>query len=287
MTGTVVAAELLDNVVVVLDHPQNLVNIAGVIRAMKNMGLSRLRLVEPDEFDAHRITGIAHRSEDVVEAVTFHAALEDAVSDAVWVLGTTARPRTAQRNYVRPREVAPDVLARAAEGTVAVVFGREDRGLTNRGLDLCHSVAIVPTDPEYSSLNLAQACLVLAYELRLAAGGGEAPLPEGKRSTDPATQEDLEDAYAALREGLERIEFFKARTPRSVMRTLRTVLGRAEPDLREARLLRAVGFEIGNYLDRALEAVAEGGPEGAGEPANEHGGRGERRPDPGPGSEGA
>jgi len=242
--------DLLDNVVVVLDEPQDLVNIAGVVRGMKNMGLSRLRLVRPAEFDAHRITGIAHRSGDVVEAARHYDDLEEAVADAVYVLGTTARGRTAERNYVRPRSAAPGILARAVDGPVAVVFGREDRGLTNRGLDLCHEVAVIPTDPDYSSLNLAQACLVLAYELFLAAGGGEIELPEGKRATRPATREELEDTYRALRRGLERIEFFKAREPRSVLRTLRTLLGRAEPDLREARLLRAMGFEISNYLDR-------------------------------------
>ncbi len=260
--------DLLDNVVVVLDEPQDLVNIAGVVRAMKNMGLSRLRLVKPAEFDAHRITGIAHRSEDLVEATRHLDTLEEAVADAVYVLGTTARGRTAQRNYVRPREVAPELLARAEEGPVAILFGREDRGLTNEGLDLCHSVAIIPTDPEYSSLNLAQACLVLAYELFLAAGGGELPLPEGKRSSRPASQEELEGMYAALREGLERIEFFKAREPRSVMRTVRTLLGRAEPELREARLVRAMGFEISNYLDRVLDEDVEEEEPAGGEEAS-------------------
>jgi len=248
----------LDEIIMVLDEPQDLVNIAGVVRAMKNMSLTRLRLVRPAEFDAYRIAGIAHRSEDLIEAIEHFEDLEDAVADAVHVVGTTARGRTAQRNYVRPREAAPHLLARAADGPVAVLFGREDRGLSNRALDLCHEVAIVPTDPDYSSLNLAQACLLICYELYLAAGGGEAPLPEGKRSTRPATQEDLEETYAALRGGLERIEFFKARTPRSVMRTLRTLIGRAEPDRREARLVRAIGFEIGHYLDRALKPREEG-----------------------------
>ncbi|MFP3949360.1 MAG: RNA methyltransferase [Longimicrobiales bacterium] len=241
---------LLDNIVVVLDHPKDLVNIAGVVRAMMNMGLARLRLVRPDEFDTYRITGIAHRSDEVVEAAEHFDTLEDAVADAVFVLGTTARGRTAQRNYVRPRELAPELLERASEGPVAILFGREDRGLTNRGLDLCHSVAIVPTDSQYSSLNLAQAVLVLAYEIFLASEDSDQDLPEGKRSTRPASSEEMEDMYAALRDGLERIEFFKARKPAGVMRTLRTLLSRAEPDVREARLVQAVGFEIGNYLDR-------------------------------------
>lgn len=256
--------DFLDDIVVVLDHPKDLVNIAGVVRAMKNMGLSRLRLVRPDEFDTHRITGIAHRSEEMVEAIEHFDTLEEAVSDAVFVLGTTARGRTAQRNYVRPRKVVGTLLQKATEGPVAILFGREDRGLTNEGLDLCHSVAIVPTDPDYSSLNLAQAVLVFAYEIFLASEESDQELPEGKRTTRPATASEMEGMYEALEDGLHRIEFFKAREPEGVMRTIRTLLGRAEPDLRETRLIRAVGFEIGNFLDRHLrDPSREGREEGA------------------------
>lgn len=254
--------DLLDNVIIVLDEPQDVVNIAGVVRAMKNMGLSRLRLVRPAEFDPHRIEGIAHRTEDIVESAAILDSLEEAVADATYIVGTTARARTAQRNYARPRALAPGAMEQASRGAVAVLFGREDRGLSNLGLDLCHEVTVVPTDPEYSSLNLAQACLLVCYELFLAAEGADRPLPSGKRSVGPATQQDLEEMYAALRGGLDRIEFFKARPPRSVLRTLRTLLSRAQPDLREARLVAAIGYEIGNYLDRAQEG--EGREEGDG-----------------------
>lgn len=241
----------LDRVVVVLDHPQDVVNIATSIRAMKNMGLGRLRVVQPDDFDAYRIEGIAHRSTDVVDATRHFDTLADAVADCVFVVGTTARARTANRNYVRPRAVAREMLDRAVEGTVALVFGREDCGLDNEALDLCHQVAIVPTSPDYTSLNLAQAVLVLAYELFLASGEGTEALPRGRRATRPATQEDLETMYRALGDGLARIEFYKGtRRDSAVLRTLRTVLGRAGLDRREARLIRAIGFEIGHYLDR-------------------------------------
>jgi TrmH family RNA methyltransferase len=242
----------LANVVVVLDQTQDLVNIAGVVRAMKNMGLGRLRLVEPLEYDRHRITGIAHRTDDVLDRTDFYDSVSDAVSDAVYVLGTTARARTAGRNYGRPRELAPVVLERARQGTVALVFGREDRGLTNHDLDSCHAVAIIPTE-EYSSLNLAQAFLIVAYELFLLTSEANAPLPRGRRATAPATQQDIEAMFGALEGGLEAIEFFKARKPESVMRTLRTILGRGELDQREARLVAAVGYEIQHYLNRTRE----------------------------------
>ena len=240
----------LDNVVIVLDKPKDVVNVAGVVRVMMNMGLSKLRLVSPDDFDTYRIGGIAHRSKELTESAEKFETLQDALADVVLSIGTSARPRTDQRNYVRPREVAPKIVAGTGSGLVALVFGREDRGLTNEGLDLCQSVAVVPTAAEYPSLNLAQACLVLCYEIYLA-GSEDTPLPRGKRDQGPATQKDLEEMYSALDRGLHRIDFFKGdRHPASVMRLLRTILSRAEPDLREARLVRAMGFEMERYFDR-------------------------------------
>ena len=252
---------VLNNIVVVLDHPQNLVNIAGAVRAMKNMGLQRLRLVNPAEYDTWRIGGIAHRSADVAEGAEIFESLQEALSDVVYVVGTTARARTAQRNYVRPREVAPKVVERAKEGVVALLFGREDRGLENEGLDQCHSVAIIPTNPDYSSLNMAQATLLLAYEVFLAAQEESGPLPKGRRNTRLATVEELESTYAALEQGLDRIDFFKARTPESILRILRTIIGRTEPDIQEAGILRAIGFEISAYMDRNLGQEGPSGPE--------------------------
>jgi len=246
----------LRNVIVVLDEPQNLVNIAGVVRAMKNMGLGRLRLVNPAEFDPWRITGIAHRCDDIVESAEVVDSLDKAVEDCVLVLATTARSRTAQRNYGTPRQWAPAVLERAMDAPVAIVFGREDRGLQNRALDRCDGAIIIPTDPSYSSLNLAQAFLLVAYELFLGATADETPLPTGKRSLGPATRGELEEMFAALETGLHSLDFFKARSAENVMRTFRTLLSRAEPDLHEVGIVKALGFEIRNRIDR-LSAPGE------------------------------
>lgn len=242
------------NVTIVLHEPQDLVNIAGVVRAMANMGLERLVLVDPAEFDARRITGIAHRTEHIVEGARVVASLEEALADATYVVGTSARPRTAQRNYRRPRELAGRILERAREGRVAIVLGREDRGLSNESLDRCHEVIVVPTSTAYSSLNLAQAVLLVAYELFLAEGGAADPLPTGKRSLGPASGAELEETYRALESALASIDFFKARKPESVMRVLRTVFGRTTLDAHEARLVRSVGYEVRNWVERAKKA---------------------------------
>lgn len=245
------SASLLDRIVVVLDHPKDVVNIAAVMRAMLNMGLRSLRLVRPDDFDPWRIEGIAHRSGPLIASTAVVDTLQEAVADCDFVVGTSARARTANRNYTRPRPLAAELLARAGDGRIALVFGREDRGLTNAGLDLCHRVVIIPTDAEYSSLNLAQAFLIVAYELHMAATEGGDPLPEGRRADRPATAGELESMYAALKNGLARIDFFKGtRRADAVVRTLRTAFSRAELDRRESRLIRAIGFEIERYMDR-------------------------------------
>ena len=235
---------------IVLHQPQDLVNIAAAVRAMANMGLERLTLVDPAEFDTRRITGIAHRTEPIVEAARQAATLEEALADATYVVGTSARPRTAQRNYRRPRELAPSILRRARTGSVAIVFGREDRGLTNEALDLCHEVMVIPTSPEYPSLNLAQSVLLISYELFLARADTPDPLPTGRRSLGPATTAELEEMYAALEAGLERAEFFKARKAESVMRIVRTVFGRTGLDAHEARLIASIGYQVRNRLER-------------------------------------
>ncbi len=253
--------------VLVLDRPKDIVNIAGVIRVMMNFGVSRLRLVGPVELDAWRIEGIAHRSLPLVEATTLHGSLQDATADCVYVVGTTARARTAGRNYVRPREAGGEIVARGREGPVAVLFGREDKGLSNDALDLCHAVAIIPTDAAYPSLNLAQACLVMVYEAFLAAQLTPNELPRGRRATRAPTQKELETAYRGIETGLNAIDFFKGRDPAVIMRTLRTLLARARPDQREAKLLGAMGFEVGHYVERLKR-------DDPGRPATHPGGRG-------------
>ena len=243
-------------ITVVLHQPQELVNIAVAVRARANMGLERLAVVDPAEFDPRRITGIAHRTERIVEAARVVPSLDDALADATYVVGTSARPRTARRNYRRPRELAARIVERSRSGNVAIVFGREDRGLSNAALDRCHEVLVVPTSPDYTSLNLAQAVLVVAYELFLADARPDAAAPEfpaGKRSLGPATAAELEEMYQALEAGLAAADFFRARKPESVMRVMRTVFGRTGLDAHEARLIRSVGYEVRNRLERAGE----------------------------------
>jgi len=244
------------SVVVVLHEPQDLVNIAHVVRAMKNFGVRDLRLVNPREYDAYRVEGIAHQTQDVLARVARFERLEDAVADCVHVVGFTSRGRREKRNLQRPREAAAEIAARAGEGEgeggrpVALLFGREDRGLTNEALDRCHRVVTIPTDPAYPSLNLAHAVVVALYELALARGAEARPFKRPRRAAGPARVADLELLFADAERALVAIEFFKRRDVATVMRTVREVAHRAPLDEREVKLLRAMSIEIVKYAER-------------------------------------
>ncbi len=244
------ATEALRRVTVVLVEPQDPINIGGVVRAMKNMGLSRLHLVRPADFDAHRIEGVAHTGRDVIGSARQFDDLSDAVAHARLVVGTTARGRRVRRNYRRPREVAKEIVEAAAGGEeVAIVFGREDRGLSNDQLDLCGRVSVIPTDPDHTSLNLAQAVMVHAYEIWRAANE-EIPFKQPRRTAARASREELENLVREIEASLMAIDFFKAHKVTSIVRTLHEVVGRADLDERETALLKAMAFEVRNYLGR-------------------------------------
>lgn len=249
------AKEALDGIVVVLWQTQDHVNVAGTIRAMKNFGLTRLRLVSPALWDPWRIEGIAHGTQDVVERAELFDTLEEALADCQYVVGMTARARRAKRAVARPRDLAPELLARgrqAAEaGPVAILFGREDKGLSNEALDLCHRTCIIPTNPQHASLNLAQAVLLTAYELWMEAAGSTQEFRPPRRTAPPPSVEFLQIVFADLERALWAIDFFKTRNTESVMRTLRELVRRADVDHREAGFIRAMAIEVIKYLKRA------------------------------------
>ncbi len=185
----------LENIVVVLYQPQDIVNVGGVVRVMSNFGLRRLRLVEPAAYDLHRIEGIAHHTEKIASAIERYPTLEDALADCGFVLGTTARKRGTRREHLAPRQVGPYLFKYNESNPdvpAALLFGREDNGLPSEALDMCHALITIPTDPTNSSLNLAQAALVIAYELWQAAHPPAHPIiptvGEGSTLDNPSAQ---------------------------------------------------------------------------------------------------
>lgn len=236
------------NLVVVLNEPQDLVNIAGVVRVMKNFGMRDLRLVNPLEFEPKRITGIAHGSDDLVKRAEIVDDLDTALADRTFVAGMTARQRAAKRNMQRPREAALHLLVAAEEGNAALLFGREDKGLNNEQLDRCHRVVTIPTASDYAALNLSHAFAVMAYELFVAREDTDFKRP--RRTAPPASREQLEQLFTRAEQGLSAIEFFKTRNPASIMRTVREIAHRTPMDGREVSLLKAMCVEVVRYLER-------------------------------------
>ena len=243
--------------ILILVNPQDVVNIAGAVRIARNFGVERMRLVNPETFDPWRIEGIAHNSAAFVAGIEILDSLEAAVADCVHVAVLTARGRTAKRRTVRPREAAAELLDRSEGGPVAVVVGREDRGLTNAELDLGHVLVTIPTDPRSPSLNLAQAVAIMAYESLLARGGESLPLKTPRKDASPATSGQLEELFRDWRRALWAVDFFKTRRSESVMRSFREIVHRASLDGREASLVRAMGIEVVRYLERAGLPVGE------------------------------
>jgi TrmH family RNA methyltransferase len=237
------------SLVVVLHEPQELVNIAHVVRGLKNFGFRDLRLVAPREFDAFRIEGIAHQTHDVLARVVIFETLEAALADCVHVVGFTARGRSAKRNVQRPRDAAAEIVTLWDAGPVALLFGREDKGLTNEALDRCHRVVTIPSDPTYSSLNLAHAVVLMLYELALLRGDPLA-FKAPRRRAEPAPVEQIERLFADLERALTAIEFFKTRDAEHVLRTVREIIHRAPLDEREVKLLRAMAIEVVKYSER-------------------------------------
>lgn len=242
-------ATLLSRVCVVLYEPQDHVNIAATVRAMRNMGVECLRLVRPVPYDPYRVEGIAHGAGALIERIQTFDTFEDAVAECIFAVGFTARRRAAKWRVIDPKRAAVELLERTTDGEVAMVFGREDNGLPNSVLDQLHAAVTIPTT-EHASLNLAQAVLIGLYELHLAAGDVTRTLAPPRKATPPPTTAELEQFFADAQRALEAIDFFKTRNAEHIMRSVRSMMLRAGPDSRELSLARSIALEVRNYLAR-------------------------------------
>jgi TrmH family RNA methyltransferase len=256
-----VSAPALDSVLsavrVVLYEPQDPVNIAATIRAMKNMGCRNLYLVRSVEYDPWRLEGIAHDTGDIIEGIRNCDSIDDALEGCVRVMGFTARRRAAKRDITTPREASGELLDFARTGPVALLFGREDKGLPNEILDRAHVVVTIPTTG-HASLNLAQAVLIALYELHLSAADATRTLAPPRKDAPPATAEEYEQLFADTERALYAIDFFKTRFHEHIMRTVRTLFYRATPDSRELALLRAIFIEVIRTIDRIIKGKRGG-----------------------------
>ena len=230
----------LARVEIVLVRPRRPANVAAACRAMKNMGLRRLWLVEPGPgLDDPEARALAYGAWDVLDGARRASSLLEAVSSSVGVVGTSGREVPGVRT---PRELAAQAGTLAGSGPLSLVFGPEASGLTRSELDLCHSLVHVPTDPAQPSLNLAQAVLLLAYEMRLAALPGSPPRGGERGGRAPARE--LEQALSDLKGALLEIGYLDPASPDRVLTELRRMVSRARPTSRELVLLRGLARQV-------------------------------------------
>lgn len=216
-------------------HPGN---IGAVARAMKNMGQRDLMLVNPRYFPHEDASARASGADDILDNTRVVSSLDEALTDCIYVAGASARSRTIGWPSMAPRECAHRLNKESHNGIVAAVFGPEKSGLTNEELDRCHTLLTIPTDPRFSSLNLAMAVQILTYELRLISLGGAESVPVS--DVPLASGDDLQHFYAHLEHVLNVSGFLDPDNPRLLMRRLRRLFIRAEPDKDEVNILRGI-----------------------------------------------
>lgn len=226
------------HVLVRTSHPGN---IGSAARAIRTMGFRRLELVTPARFPDREADALAAGADDVLAGAGIHADLVDSLAGCSLVLGLSARRRGVNLPEISPREAARRALAAAARGEqVALVFGNERTGLENDELARCHAMVRIPSVDDFSSLNLAQAVQVMAYELRVLMLGDDAPPVAPVREELPADASQMEQFYRHLAQTLDDIEFHKGREPTTIMLRLRKLFQRAQPDARELRVLHGI-----------------------------------------------
>ncbi|OGT51083.1 MAG: hypothetical protein A3E84_04510 [Gammaproteobacteria bacterium RIFCSPHIGHO2_12_FULL_42_13] len=227
---------MLDRIHFILVNTTHPGNIGATARAMKTMGLSQLTLVDPQRFPHQDATFRAAGADDLLQKAVITQTLDEALSDSAWVVGASVRQRKLSRPILTPRQLAEKILNHA-EGKVAIVFGRESSGLTNEELTRCHDQVFIPTNPEFSSLNVASAAQVIAYEMRMAFSGN---IPEKTYDEPLATADEMRGFYTHLFEALDHIHFLDNRHSKQLKQRIQLLFNRAELKKTEINILRGI-----------------------------------------------
>ena len=233
---------LLKNIRIVLVNTSHPGNIGAAARAMKNMGLSRLTLVEPKDYPSLEAISRSVGAVDILDNAVVVQDLNEAVSGCVWVAGTSARLRTIEWPILEPRECVEKSLEVIEQGEIAIVFGRENSGLTNDEMAKCNVLLHVPTDPDFSSLNLAAAVQVVCYEYRLAMLNNKITKKKGNKHRYDALAKanQVEGMYEHLHDALNYLGFFGKNNSDVVMHRLKGLFNRAHVTQRELSIVRGI-----------------------------------------------
>jgi len=248
---------MLNNVRVVLSHTTHPGNIGAAARAMKTMGLRHLYLINPRHFPDAQATAMAAGADDVLQNAVVCASIDEALHGVMFTVAMTARLRDISIAVQTPREAMPQVMQQAATQPVALLFGTEMSGLTNEEMSKAHLGVNIPTDPDFSSLNIAAAVQVMAYELSVAAQSYTLSVPE----VQPATHERVEGLYAHLEKTLFEIGFFTTQNPVRLMQRLRRLYARTRLEDEEINILRGILTVTTEYNARLRKRFLEEHPD--------------------------
>lgn len=249
----------LDNVRIVLVNTTHPGNIGAVARAMKNMGLSKLYLVAPKSYPDEVAFYRAVSAQDVLNEAVVTETLEEAIADCGLVIGTSARGRRIPWPLLNPRDCCEQAYPELSEHPVAIVFGREDRGLTNDELQCCNLHVHIPTNEDYSSLNLAMAVQVLSYEVRMTHLSSDEKGKAMMLSADSMKEwdaplsksADMERFFVHLEETLTEMGFLKPAAPKQLMTRLRRLFSRTRMDELEVNMMRGVLTSAQRWVKRS------------------------------------
>lgn len=246
------SSHYLDQVTVVLHRPRFPENIGAAARAACNMGISQLALVAPEDCDLTRILKMAtHSAVDLIENMEVYPDLGTALQPFNYVVGTTARIGGQRQEFKTPRELAGELIPICANNRVALLFGPEDRGLTNAQLRYCHAMVTIPTTA-FSSLNLAQAVMILCYELLLAGDN-----PSDRFVPRMANRRELDGMYEHLKETFIKINFINPENPDYWMQNIRRFFSRVGLQARDVKIIRGICRQLDWYTQQRLENMQQ------------------------------
>jgi tRNA/rRNA methyltransferase len=243
---------VLDHFAFVLFKPKSAGNVGSAARALKNMGFRDLRLVAPRRWNPSAATRMAVHADDIVAAAQIHPDLASAIGDRTLVVGTTARTGPYRGESRALRDTVPSLIAEGVGNRIAIVFGPEDFGLTSEELKLCQRLVTIPTAPEYPALNLAQAVMIVAYELMLAAGGARKLAGATEYAPAPAVEAMLE----RMAQALVTVGFLPMDNPDHIMFSLRAIFGRSGLKPRELDILSGIASQVLWFAEGGYETAA-------------------------------
>jgi tRNA/rRNA methyltransferase len=243
---------MLGNIRIVLVRPRGSGNIGSIARAMKNMGASELAIVGKARTRSFWARAMAVHGRDILSEAKCYNTMREAISDCTLVVGTTCRAGLYRRHSQSPRDIAPEIAAAARTGKVALVFGPEDHGLSNKDIEPCQLLMTIPTSPEYQSLNVAQAAIVCLYEIYLAS-----LMQDRQPAIQRAPAEDVERLFDRMRATLLKIGFLDSENPEHMLLAFRRILGRAGLEDTDVRIFTGLFRQIEWYADQGWKVVEE------------------------------